>query len=171
MPDRILDAVLAWALRLSSWIGWASLTLMMVLGTADVIGTFFFGRAIIGAFEMAESALAVVMFVGLVHVQASRGHIVVDLVTARLHGGLSRAADSLALLGTLVALYLITRQTWPLMLDSWRIREVASGSFGFPIYPVKTLVCLGATTATAVAAAQFLQSLKRLFAPGKGDAA
>lgn len=155
---RAIDIVLEWALRVSAWIGWAALCLMLVVGTVDVIGTAFFRRPVLGAFEMAESALAVVMFLGLIHVQARGSHIVVDLAVARLRGTARRLADCLALLGTALALYLVARQTWPLMLDSWRIAEVAGGVFNFPIYPVKTLVCLGASIAALVAVGQFLRA-------------
>ena len=171
MSAKLEDRLLGGILRISSWLGWAALLLMLLLGTFDVIGTFFFRKAIIGAFEMAESALAVVMFLGLVHVQAARGHIVVDLITGKLTGFPARLSDCVALLGTAVALYLIARQTWPLMLDSWRIHEVAGGSFNFPVYPVKTLVCLGATAATVVCVIQFLQSAVRLFQGNQGDVA
>lgn len=171
MRFNALETALAWLLRASAWIGWAALGLMLVVGTADVVGTAFFRKPVLGAFEMAEAALAVVMFLGLVHVQARQGHIVVDLLSARLRGTPKRLSDCLALLGTLVAFYLIARQTWPLMLDSIRIREVASGVFNFPIYPVKVLVCLGASTATLVAAGQFLQSLAGLFQARQGGAA
>jgi len=158
-----LEQGLDWALRVSAWIGWVALGLMMTLGTVDVIGTAFFRRPVLGAFEMAESALAVVMFLGLIHVQARGSHIVVDLAVARLRGTARRLADCLALLGTALALYLVARQTWPLMLDSWRIAEVAGGVFNFPVYPVKTLVCLGASISTLVAAGQFLRAVAALF--------
>jgi len=171
MRMHAVETALAWGLRASALVGWVALGLMMVVGTADIVGTAFFRRPIVGAFEMAESALAVVMFIGLVHVQARQSHIVVDLMTARLRGTARRLSDCLALLGTLVALYLVARQTWPLMLDSWRIREVAGGVFNFPIYPVKTLVCFGASVAVAIAAVQFVQSVARLFAgQGRGHA-
>lgn len=171
MRMHAAETALAWGLRASALIGWVALGLMMVVGTADIVGTAFLRRPVVGAFEMAESALAVVMFVGLVHVQARQSHIVVDLVTTRLRGTARRLSDCLALLGTLVALYLIARQTWPLMLDSWRIREVAGGVFNFPIYPVKTLVCLGASIAALIAAGQFVRSVIRLFAGrGRGQA-
>lgn len=171
MTMHAVDTALAWALRMSAWIGWAALGLMMIVGTGDVIGTAFFRRPILGAFEMAGSALAVVMFIGLIHVQTRRSHIVVDLVTAGLRGPMRRLADCLALFGTVTALYLIARQTWPLMLDSWRIREVSIGAFNFPVYPVKTLICLGATIAAAIAVVQLLQSLVRLFPRREGGAA
>ncbi len=171
MRMHAAETALAWGLRASALVGWVALGLMMVVGTADIVGTAFFKRPILGAFEMAESALAVVMFIGLVHVQARQSHIVVDLLTARLRGTARRLSDCLAIFGTLVALYLIARQTWPLMLDSWRIREVAGGVFNFPVYPVKTLVCFGASVAALIAAGQFVQSVVRLFSgQGRGHA-
>jgi TRAP-type C4-dicarboxylate transport system permease small subunit len=167
---NMLDKAQNWLLRISSWIGWSALLLMMAIGTLDVIGTFFFHRSIIGAFEMAETALAVVMFVGLVHVQADRAHINVDLLTKNLRGWPARLAESFGLLATALALFLIARQTWPLMLDSVRIGEVAGGSFNFPVYPVKVLVCLGASAATMVAILQFLRSLSGLSSSRDGAA-
>src|SRR5690606_6332007 len=98
--DTVLEQALGWALRVSAWIGWIALGLMMIVGTVDIIGTAFFRRPVLGAFEMSESALAVVMFLGLIHVQARRSHIVVDLAIARLRGTARRLVDCFALLGT-----------------------------------------------------------------------
>lgn len=169
MRHALLKTALAWLLRASAWVGWLALGLMMVVGAADVMGTAFFSRPLGGAFEMAEAGLAVVMFLGLIHSQVTREHIVVDLVSGRLRGTARRIADCVSLLGMTLAIGLIARQTWPLMLDSIRIREVAGGAFNFPIYPIKVLVCVGATAAALVAVGQLVQAITRLRAGSRGE--
>lgn len=154
------------AARFSAFMGWAALAIMAVISTVDVLGTAFFNKPVTGAFEMAGEALAVVVFLGLLQTQILRAHITVDLLTERLRGIPSRVLDVLATLAMTLAIGMIALQTWPQMMESWRIGELAPGAFSFPVYPIKTLVCLGATGAFLVAALQTLQALLRLF--GKG---
>ncbi len=139
---------------LSAATGWAALAFMAAIGALDVLGTAFFNRPMPGTFEMSEQALAAVIFLGLLHTQIQQGHIVVDVLTERLSGWPARLSQAVALSATALALGLIAAQTWPQFAASFAISEQAPGALGFPVWPVKGLVCVGALAATAVAAVQ-----------------
>lgn len=145
--------------------GWASLALMAVLGTADVLGTALFDRPLAGAFEMAEQALAVVIFFGLLHAQIAQTHIVVDVLTEHFRGRLKLLSNAIALTATTVAIALIAAQTWPLFTASWKISEQATGLLGFPIWPIKGLISLASLCAAVAAAMQSVAAWVRLFRP------
>lgn len=151
---------------LSAAAGWAALAFMAGVGAADVLGTAIFDRPMPGTFEMSEQALAAVIFLGLLHTQIRQTHIVVDILTERLHGWPARLSHAVALSATALALGLIAVQTWPQFLDSMAINEQAPGALSFPIWPVKGLVSLGALAATAVAVVQTMLAWLRLFALG-----
>ncbi len=154
------------AARFSAVMGWTALSIMAMISTADVLGTALLNKPVTGAFEMVGEALAVVVFLGLLQTQILRAHITVDLLTERLKGVPARLLDVLSASAMTLAIGMIAIQTWPQMMESWRIGELAPGAFNFPVYPVKMLVCLGATGAFLVAALQTFQSLSLLF--GKG---
>jgi TRAP-type mannitol/chloroaromatic compound transport system permease small subunit len=140
--------------RLSAAAGWFALAFMASVGAVDVLGTALFNKPLGGAFEMSEQALAAVVFLGLLHTQIQQSHIVVDIVSERLRGRSAMLSRGFALSATALALGLIAVQTWPLFTASLHIREQAPGALGFPIWPVKGLISVGALSATVVATGQ-----------------
>lgn len=60
------------------------LFVMMAVTFVDVVGRYFFGRALNGAYELTEVLLGLVVFAGLPIVTWRREHVTVDLLTARL---------------------------------------------------------------------------------------
>ena len=151
---------------LSAAAGWAALAFMAGIGAVDVLGTALFDWPMPGTFEISEQALAAVIFLGLLHTQIRQTHIVVDILTERLHGWHARLSQAVALSATALALGLIAVQTWPLFLGSMAINEQAPGALSFPIWPAKGLVCLGALAAMAVAVVQAGLAWLRLLSPG-----
>lgn len=139
---------------LSAASAWSALAFMAVIGAADVLGTALLGRPLPGTFEMSEQALAALIFLGLLHTQIRRSHIVVDILTERLRGWPARLSGALALSATALALGLIAAPMWLQFTDSLAIREQAPGALGFPVWPVKGLVSVAALAATLVAVAQ-----------------
>ena len=155
--------------RLGAAAGWAALGFMAVIGAADVIGTAFFNEPIAGTFELSKQALAIVVFFGLLFTQIQQRHIVIDIVTERIHGRKARFLGAFSMTATTAAIGLIAVQTVPLFLASWRIRESAPGLLDFPIWPVKALVCTAALSAAGIALIQTGQAWHRAFFPRTQD--
>lgn len=123
----------------------ASLLLMVLLGTLDIIGTKFFSRPLPGTFEATEALMVLGVFLALPYTQARRQHIAVDLVVARLGPAARRALDVSALALTLGVFALVAWRGWILGLNSLAVREYASGIIRFPVYPAKLALAIGAT--------------------------
>ena len=58
------------------------LFLMMLLVTCDVIGRYFFNRAITGSIELIELMMILVVFTAIGYSTRKGGHVVVDFVSA-----------------------------------------------------------------------------------------
>ena len=96
--DRLLEAIAA-----------IGLLGMMTLTSIDVVGRYFVGRPVPGAFELTELLLVAVIFCGLPLVSADRAHIEIDLIESwlpkpawRVLGRLSHALCAAALAGVAV---------------------------------------------------------------------
>ena len=62
----------------------ALLFVMMILGTADVVGRYLFNSPVWGTFEMFGILLAAIVLLGLSYTQSARAHVAVEVVTSRL---------------------------------------------------------------------------------------
>lgn len=84
-----IDAALGVWRRLRSVLGVSSglmVCAMMFLTFADVLGRYVFTRPILGAYEITEVLMGLMIFCGLPLVSASKGHIRVDLLCRALPG-------------------------------------------------------------------------------------
>jgi TRAP-type C4-dicarboxylate transport system permease small subunit len=70
--------------RWLSCVGNVALVLMMVLTTVDVCGRYFFNRPVLGAYEITEYLMLIMVFSYLALAQAEKAHINVDIVYNRL---------------------------------------------------------------------------------------
>lgn len=143
-----LDRAAGWATRAPFYMSVALLVALMVIGAADVVLTQGFRHSIPGAVELSEAALAVLIFLGLPQVQRVRGHIVIDLFTARLSPSAGRVALVISSLVELAFFVALGWAAWALTVRSLLIDERATGYLAFPLYPGKALVCAGVILAS-----------------------
>jgi TRAP-type C4-dicarboxylate transport system permease small subunit len=66
-----------------SHIGNTAIALMMLLTTADVIGRYFLGAPVLGAYEITEYLMLIMVFSSLAFAQSQKTHISVDIVYDR----------------------------------------------------------------------------------------
>lgn len=132
---------------------------MMVIGGADVVGLIL-GAPITGALEFAQALMVIVIFLGLPYAERSNQHIRVDLFYNKFPPAMQRACSIFGLFLSLLFFGAMAWQGWKLFLNSWKIREYASGAIQFPVYPTKALFALGVTAATIVILAKLVQALR-----------
>lgn len=130
-PSRILGKV-----------GAAVLFSMMLLTTADVAGRYLFNSPILGALEITEFMVVVVVFSFLGITQQENGHVAVDLLVGSLPSGVRRVIDLLTGLASLTILGLITWKTLERGVELMELSEY-SGTLHIPVSPFVYLVALG----------------------------
>lgn len=89
-----------------------ALTLMMLLTAADVIARFVFSTAIIGAFELVEFMMAVVVPLALCYCEKKREHICVDLIVQNFSIGVRRWFDLITSILTFLFYIVVAAMCW-----------------------------------------------------------
>ena len=145
----------------------AILVLMTVLGSADVIKTFIFGRPVPLVRELSEVLLAVVIFMSLAIVAREERHVKVDLFVQHFGPGLRRWLRVLALAISAAVVALLAVQSAELATASVTEDERAMASVRFPVWPAKVAVAIG----LAVTVLEYVRLLCRaIFAPADASA-
>lgn len=104
--------------------------------------------------------MAIVIFLAFASTQQRRQHIDVDIIRRMMPRSVQRGMYLFATLTTLAIFAFIAWRAGALAADSWQIRETAAASFPFPLYPGKTLVCIGAGIAALECVRQTLAWLR-----------
>ncbi|WP_179151842.1 TRAP transporter small permease [Oceanobacillus senegalensis] len=112
-----------------------ALVIMMILTSLDALSRYIFSQSIIGAYEITEMYLMVILvFLSMSYVQKIDGHIRLDILFERLP---SRLQDTLNivyyLLGALLMGF-IGYQGLLMSLNAWQNNLVMSGLINFPLW-------------------------------------
>ena len=144
--------------RLCSIIGGLIMIALMLMTCYSVIGRNFFGKALIGDFELTAigSGSAIAFFMPLC--QLRRGNIIVDFFTTRCSAltrhRLDRAGDLL-----MAAIFLLIAWSGGVAALSARQNMGASMLLGFPDWIVLTSMCAPLALAAVIAGTQALGQL------------
>jgi TRAP-type C4-dicarboxylate transport system permease small subunit len=113
------------------------------LGTADVIGTQFFGKPVHGALELTESTMVLIVFGALTYSQIRRNHIRVELFYTRAGPKGQAAMDIFAdLMGMLFFGFLLW-QAYNEAVFSVQIDESTFGLIRIPLWPARIILAAG----------------------------
>ena len=96
---------------LSRWINYLSMAaifIIMALLVADIILRNFFKSAILGAAEMVEMGMVLIVFCGFAYTQVEKGHVHVTMATDKLPPKARHGVECLVMLFTVVLCYLVT---------------------------------------------------------------
>ena len=155
----------AWLGRLALWLlllGTVGMISAMLVGVADVAGTEFLGRPVLGTLEFTESTMVLVVFGALAYAQERRAHIRVELLYS--YAG-PRGKSFMEVVTHIVAFIffaLVAWQGYGELLYSWEIKESTMGSVRFPLYPARVLLLLGVALLLLRLAIDIAQDIGRL---------
>ena len=155
----------AWLGRLALWLlllGTLGMIAAMLVGVADVVGTEFLGRPVLGTLEFTESTMVLVVFGALAYAQERRAHIRVELLYS--HAG-PRGKSFMEAVTHIVAFLFFALMAWQgyvELLYSWEIMESTMGSVRFPLYPARSLLLLGVALLLLRLAIDIVQDIGRL---------
>jgi tripartite ATP-independent transporter DctM subunit len=140
--------------------GISLVVLMMMMTVADVLLRFFFGRPIVGAYELIEFTLVVVVFFSVAYTMAKGRHVAVDVVISRLS---DRARSMMSCINTLVSIFIAILIAWQTTLFALaqKHREVTSSALYITVYPFILIVTFGAALLFIVLLAEYLESLSK----------
>ncbi len=148
-----------------SYLGSIALFSMMLLTTVDVVGRYFFNKPVLGAFELTEFLVLILIFSFLAPSQAKKSHVAVDLLFQHLPGRLRAMIDIFNHLLCTLFMALIAYRGY---VRAFEIKEFgeATSNLGIIKYPFAFFVVFGC----AALSIEYLRDLIRLlFVKQKGE--
>jgi TRAP-type C4-dicarboxylate transport system permease small subunit len=137
-----------WVEKLSYFLGSVGagviFALMLVTGV-DVVGRYVFNRPLLGAFELAELALAIMVLFGWSYNQAVKGHIDIDLLYKRLPHGAQTIIDFLIPLLGLSLFVFVSWQAINFTLTSIGWGETTE-MLHIPVWIFKLMIFIGSVS-------------------------
>jgi len=136
----------AWLGRLALWLlllGTVGMIAAMLVGVADVVGTEFFGRPLLGTLEFTESSMVLVVFGALAYAQERRAHIRVELLYSFVGPRGKSFMEVVTHIVAFIFFALVAWQGYVELLYSLEIKESTKGSVRFPLYPARFFLVLG----------------------------
>jgi TRAP-type mannitol/chloroaromatic compound transport system permease small subunit len=156
----------AWLGRLALWLlllGTLGLIAAMLVGVADVVGTEFLGRPVLGTLEFTESTMVLVVFGALAHAQERRAHIRVELLYGQVGPRGKSFMEAVTHIVAFIFFTLVGWQGYVELVYSWEIMESTMGSVRFPLYPARSLLLLGVLLLILRLAIDIVQDIGRLY--------
>ncbi len=136
----------AWLGRLALWLlllGTVGMIAAMLVGVADVVGTEFLGRPVLGTLEFTESSMVLVVFGALAYAQERRAHIRVELLYSFVGPRGKSFMEAVTHIVAFIFFALVAWMGYVELLYSWEIKESTMGSVRFPLYPARVLLLFG----------------------------
>jgi TRAP-type C4-dicarboxylate transport system permease small subunit len=155
----------AWLGRLALWLlllGTLGMIAAMLAGVADVVGTEFFGRPLLGTLEFTESTMVLVVFGALAYAQERRAHIRVELLYSQVGPRGKSFMEAVTHIVAFLFFALVGWQGYVELLYSWEIMESTMGSVRFPLYPARSLLLVGVALLLLRLAIDIVQDIGRL---------
>ena len=155
----------AWLGRLALWLlllGTLGMIAAMLVGVADVVGTEFLGRPVLGTLEFTESTMVLVVFGALAYAQERRAHLRVELLYSHVGPRGKSFMEAVTHVVAFVFFELMAWQGYVELLYSWEIMESTMGSVRFPLYPARSLLLVGVALLLLRLAIDIVQDIGRL---------
>lgn len=167
--ERKRSMLAVWIMRVNlacAVLSGAAMLLMMVVGTADIVGSNLDkiglpSRPIPAAFEFMATMMVAVVFLAISLAQSRRNHIHVELVLSLLPPAWRKGLEVFHHLLGAVLFGLIAWFGWQSGLHSFRVGEFSPGLINYPIWPARFVLAFGATLMTA----QCLLDAASVFSP------
>jgi TRAP-type C4-dicarboxylate transport system permease small subunit len=147
-------------------IGGAGMVVSTFLGTADVVGTQFFGQPVHGALEMTESTMVVIVFGALTYAQIRRNHIRVELFYTRMGPRTQGAMDAFADIMAITFFGLLLWQASFEAMFSFQIDESTFGLIRVPLWPARFMLAAGTGLLIVQLFIDFFIDIERAFKGG-----
>ncbi len=142
MVKKMSFSLLGQFSRYLSYIGNIAIAGMMFLSTVDVIGRYFFNSPVLGAYEITEYLMVIMVFSFLAYAQSEKAHISVDIVFNQLPGPCQNVINRVNHFICFILMLILTWRTVYAAIDIKHSRE-ASLLLKIPDYPFAMFTVIG----------------------------
>ncbi len=125
-PKNILEKFIAAIVAVLKWIGSIVLAMMMFLTALDVICRYFFNSPIVGALELVEYMMAVVIPFSIAFCAFCKSHVAVEFILDQFPQKIQNAIDIPINIVTVLFLLLISWQTCIYTVETFQSKLTSS---------------------------------------------
>ena len=140
---KILDTGFKNTLLIVHRMSWVMLVVLMLLGTADVLGRYFINRPITGTREISSILVVGIVVFSWAYVQSLKGHLTIDFVVFQLPPLVQVIMEIIVLFISLAVFGTITWQSAKIAIRYWEIGYLVP-TIQIPLAPFQLLVTFGA---------------------------
>lgn len=155
---RVFYRVIGLVSRIANSVGVVFLAVMMFLTTADVCLRYFFNRPLLGAFELTEFMMAILVSLGIGYTALEKGHVSVELVVNLLPRKTRAILNSII---NLISLCFFSLLTWQSVLQAQT--QAASGQTSsllyIPVFPFIWVLAIGSGLLSLILLLNFFEYL------------
>ncbi len=137
------------------------LFLLMIAGSADVIGRYLFNAPINGTMERGQLLLALMVFLSWGYTQVKKGHVNVELFISHFPPRLRIVTDLFTTLVTLLLFIFIVWQSTIMAIETHKSGEVVY-VIHWPLAPFQFFVPLGGIVLCLVLVMEIIQTVHQL---------
>ncbi|MBW2066862.1 MAG: TRAP transporter small permease [Deltaproteobacteria bacterium] len=141
--------------------GTACIILMMLLTVVDVVLRFLFHNPILGAYEISECLMVVLVFSSMAYTEKVDNHVKVDIFYLRLSDKLRGILDCITNLMGSSVLFLIVWTNIKMAYKKWIFGDI-TGSLPIPIYPMHLIIAAGSALFCAVLLVYTIRAAERV---------
>lgn len=156
-----LERVISPVARVFNSAGVGILMVMMSLTVVDVFLRFVFNKPIVGAYEMSEFMMVILVFFALAYTETIKGHVKVDILVSRFPPRAQAVIDSITYFTGLGVLVLIVWQNFVL----GKVKLIAgdiTGSIPLPVGHFHIVIVVGAALFCLVMLVNLIDSVTRV---------
>jgi TRAP-type C4-dicarboxylate transport system permease small subunit len=129
--------------KLFAYIGTGALVILMLVTGIDVVGRYIFNRPLVGAYELSELSLAIVILLGWAYTQSVKGHIDIDILYNKFPKSVRTVLDFFVPLLSLLLFSFIAWQGITFTIDSLGWHETTE-MINIPVWIFKLMIFIGA---------------------------
>lgn len=143
------EVLLKFLVKISSALAVLGLVIMMLASVADVVMANLFNRPLTGTFDLVETTLVFVVFLGFPATFVSNGHIAVDVVDMLVSPRTVKRLKRFAVVISLVCLVFLAWQMINPAMDAYRFGEKKQ-ELGIPNWVLWVPMIFGIALSAAV---------------------
>ncbi|MBW1911806.1 MAG: TRAP transporter large permease subunit [Deltaproteobacteria bacterium] len=146
--------------------GASILVVMMLLTVVDVFGRYFLNRPVLGAYELTQFMVVIVVFFGMAYTAMKRGHVSLDLLLEKFP---NRVRGFIETITNILSLSLFALIAWQSVLQAniLRLKGEVSESLLVPVYPLLWIIAFGSVLLCVVILLDIRASLVKMAAGGR----
>lgn len=152
---NVIDKISVWSGKIASYL----VLLMIAILIYEIIVRSIFGKPTLWGYEMAGMLFGAYCIIIGAYTYSLDGHVRMDVFYGGWHERTKAKAEMLTSLLTtcflLIFLWISIRNAW----ESWSLLEYSGSAWGPPLFPLKTMICIGVLLLLFQSVARFIKKV------------